>query len=500
MKPAETNIPRTLYKYLFSCFLLTLAIRLLLSGYHNSSLGGIEQNVIYGIQRLLLGQDLYQNPSLPPYAVMQYTPLYYYLIAGLARLSSIGATDVQEIYVLCRSMALLFNILTVALVALTIRTWQLSWLCAFGFAMPVLMVLTTHYYTRGDSMHLFFFAAALYAYVLHSQRKGLRDIIAAAVCSAGCIMTKQSGILIIGIISFCMLVYEHKRRAWLLYILCTAGIAYLVADAANNGNWQAFYQNTCLGLKNGIDPSFLYLIFTSQFFMDMVPCYVLGAIAAWLAAKHIKDKTFRIIATGAVLSFVFAVVTGLKIGSSNNYFMEFLLCLLIALPYLLLHYSSSRQLFKLSKRQVTIRGLGHFALLVLVTSKTVGLFSAVFIEGSVKDTRGEYEQQQALHAYMKEKLDTTGYIFFTDRSFFDNIFIDRSIMSTKDVVNQTYTADPTTFDYSGWPATARNIRYIVITKDRPDINTWHPLIHFIHFDTAEWKLAATYKTYAIYSR
>lgn len=46
--------------------------------------GGLDPNVVYGTQRLLLGEPLYQNPEQSPYAIIQYMPIYYHLCAWLA--------------------------------------------------------------------------------------------------------------------------------------------------------------------------------------------------------------------------------------------------------------------------------------------------------------------------------------------------------------------------------------------------------------------------------
>jgi len=362
-------------------------------------------------------------------------------------------------------------------------------------------MLTSHYYTRGDSLHLFLFSGAIYAYILHSKRKGLRDILLAALFSAGCIMVKQSGILIIGIIGFWLLFIERKWLTLALYGLCTFGFAYVIADAAIDSDWHAMYQNAYMGLKNGTDLSFLSMMFTSQFFLDLVPCYILGGIIVWFAIKQIKDKTFRIVATGVALSFIFATVTGLKIGSSNNYFTEFLLFIIIAVPFLLQNDLAGKAFLKFSNRTLTIKRFTYIALIILITSKTMGIFSAVIIEKSLRNDKEEYEREKALYTYMQNLgLQKGDHIYFPDRLFFDNIFYPYAIMPTKDVVMQVYANSHTTFDYSTFTMGMNNgmIKYIVTDKAKPDMNEWNKYISFIHFDTRFFRLHSTYGPYTIY--
>ena len=83
---------------------------------YRTELGGVEHNVIHGIQKLLLGYPLYQDPEAPPFDVIQYTPAYYVLCAGIAQVFGIAGDDARSIYLVCRTVALIFNGLTVWLV------------------------------------------------------------------------------------------------------------------------------------------------------------------------------------------------------------------------------------------------------------------------------------------------------------------------------------------------------------------------------------------------
>lgn len=465
-------------------------------------MGGIESNVVYGIQRILLGQALYQDPAAGSYAVMQYTPLYYYCVASVASIVGTDGHDVQGIYMLCRVIALMLNLLTVIAAASIIRVWKFNWLQSLLLATPILIILTSHYFLRGDSMHLLFFVSAIGAYIQYLRKQRVPDVILFALLSAACIMCKQSGVLVAGITGSLLLFTERRYLASLVYTICTIMFALLIACLCVGNAWTTFYQNAYLGLKNGIDLAFLYNMFISQFFLELVPCYLLGGALVYFAIKQNKNKVFTALVTGMALSWLFAVVTGIKIGSSNNYFVEFITLLVIALPYLLQNELSKTMRFTLFSRRVSVYIFACFALFVLTTSKALGLFTAVCIEKSIKNTRAEYEKELVLYKYFKEELalQPGERILFTERNYLDNIFIDYAIMPTKDVVSETYLADSATYDYSAFTKGLNNglVKYIVADERKKDVNRWYNELPFMLIDLRKFRLIANKEGYAVY--
>ncbi len=497
--------PKYLPHYIIALFLITLFLRVVLVNYYDYNLGGIEPNVIYGIQRILLGQPLYQDPASGTYSIMQYTPLWYYLAAGVARLlpgQLRHGLDVHGIYVLCRVLALLFNLLTICVCAAIIRNWRLSWLHSLVFSLPVLMILTAHYYTRGDSMHLFLFITAIWLFICYSKEHKLQFLLLAALSTAACIMVKQSGVLVVGLIVAGIHFFERRTIHAVLYLSLSAISAGAIAWYCCNGDWQAFYQNTVLGLKNGVNISFLWKMFIGQNFLDMVPCYLLYCLILFRLQNREAKRAYFYLTFSAGISWLFAVFTGIKVGSSNNYFTEFLLLLLVAMPYVL-QTGKDKKLFTVATKEVTIQRFALIAFYILITSKTVGFFTAVYIEKSFKNYGQEYANEQNLYQYFKKNLHIHAgmHIFFTERYFLDNIFAEYSIMPTKDVVTQVYIADRKTFDYGDFTTgmDTGKINYIVTSGKRDDINICSDSLPFIFFDRDHYKLIAHLSGYCIYS-
>jgi hypothetical protein len=323
--------------------------------------------------------------------------------------------------------------------------------------------------------------------------------------AAACFMTKQSGILCIGITGFCLLFVERKLLAALLYGILTVAFGWALAAMCIQNDWVALYQNAYLGLKNGIDLSFLYRIFIGQFFLEIVPCYLLGGLIVYLGIRKNTDKTFRIMAWGVLLSWWFAVITGIKIGSSNNYFIEFLLFLVIALAWFLQHVPEDKILFRHKERKMSYRTFALVAFIIMISSKTMALFSGVFVEKGYKNDYQEYAKEMELYKFFKEQLHIQKgeRIYFTERRFLDNVFVEHSIIPVKDVTTQVYQSSSTTYDFKSFEAGMNNgmIRYIVTDDKREGINVTTNFydLPFIKFDVNRFRLVAQVAGYKIYS-
>jgi hypothetical protein len=364
------------------------------------------------------------------------------------------------------------------------------------------MIVTMEHYTRGDSMHLMFFAAAMYATLRYLKAGNMGYLTLAAIFTGLCVMSKQSGMLALGIIGFYLFFIAREYGKAILFGVLSLLAAAAVAWACTGGDWLAFYQNAYLGLKNGIGWDWLYTIFISQFYYDLILFYFLGGIIAFHAFKYTNDKLYRFIATGAVMSFLFAVITGLKIGSGNNYFTEFIFFGLCGLPYLLTSDFGNRRLLRFGKYTVSVRLFASIAFFVLISSKTLGLVSSIYIERWIRDKREVYDADQKLHAYFvaNNMLKKGEYIYFSKRDFLDNIFRGYGLLPTKDVTSQVYRANPETFDYGQMIAGMNTgfVKYIVTPIKDSSINTPDEEVPFVHFEDRSFRKIAEVEGHFIY--
>src|SRR2546428_8613350 len=59
--------------------------------------GGEEANVVYTVQQLVAGDPIYTDPGQAPFTITQYSPLFYVVSAGVARVLRVDATDASAI-------------------------------------------------------------------------------------------------------------------------------------------------------------------------------------------------------------------------------------------------------------------------------------------------------------------------------------------------------------------------------------------------------------------
>jgi ribosomal protein S18 len=501
---ASTSIHTYSFWAIVFLFLITLTIRVLLIFFYNSNYGGIDMNVIYGMQQILSGNSLYQNPEAPPYAIMQYTPLFYLLSAGIAQMFSVTADNVQGIYEIARALALICNLLTVWVVSKTIRIQGGDKLSSTLFALPALIILTTHYYVRCDSMHLCFFALAIYALTAWIQSQKSSLLLLMILSTALCIASKQSGVLVAGITGFYLLFLKRSIKYTILYTIGVLICCALILHLSIEGNWILFYQNAVLGLKNGTSTNFLVNMFFSRFFTELIPFYILGGILVWASVRHAtKDKQFQFTGIAIALSFLFAVITGLKIGSSSNYFVEYLLLCFIGIPQLLSHSSAQKVIFQRKGKTYTIKTLTWLAIFILLGSKTMGLFGSIYLEKRMISRPYRYENLQALHRYITDTLRIAPhrYVFSNERGFADNIFYKEALMPTKDVVSQVVLSNPEVYNFQSFISGMNQglIQYIIAPQDNPELNRFQQEIPFLQFDSSRFVPLEEKYGYLIYA-
>ena len=322
MRNAVTWVPRILLALLLAVAAWHLVLRLRLIPDARVDLGGAEINVIYGVQKVLMGRPLYEDPEQPPFDVIQYTPLHYGLLAGLARVFSLDYRDTHGLFILSRSVALALNLLTCLLVfalcrAVGCRPWP-----SIAVSALVFTVFTEHFYGRGDALYALLFVGALLAYARWQQRNGSRMLLMlTAMIAVLCVAAKQSGMLVIGIIGLDLLLQGAWRNAGRFALQVAVLMAIGALLIALNASGPFFLKNIVQGLANGISPAMYRELFDPPTYKYYV-LFHLSIVLLILRAIRKGDRTDRFLATAAGASLAFGLITGLKSGSNLNYLFE----------------------------------------------------------------------------------------------------------------------------------------------------------------------------------
>lgn len=442
---------------------------------HRTELGGVEHNVVHGIQKLVLGETLYQDPEAVPFDVIQYTPAYYVVCAGLAKVLGLEGDDVRSIYILGRTVSLFFNLLTCWFVYLGCRIagapkWASFFATGLAFA-----AYWEQFFARMDSLAAAATFAAFYFMLRWILQRRDIHLVACGVLAVCACMAKQSGITAMAIPVLYILL-ERQWKALGMYVL-TVVICLLISFAATF-NWLgtpwAMYQNTVVGLTNGFSKELFASLFAPAMYKYFIGWHILAVIIVYVGWRS-PSPAIRFLALAVPFSLTFALVTGMKYGSRLNYLHESLTLSFMGGAILL-------------STTPTVR------MNILAWCFTAyGTLFAAFRANSVQAwcTAGEPDELQArllaedlavrdilvneLHLQKQEK------VFITYREYLEHLLVGQSMLTQKDIV--LYSNDRL-FDYSAFHRAMHDgtIRFVITDKPNEPVvyldstyTDWRPI-------------------------
>lgn len=400
-------------------------------GLYTIDLGGIEGNVVHGIQKLLMGLPLYEDPERPTFDVVQYTPLYYYLVAGLGHLFGVDPAQPQEVFMLSRLVSLGCNLASVGVVFGTIRRLGAArWLALF-WSLLLFATLTRHFYSRPDSLYLLLFATSLALFLralaLPGERAQRRALLWATGVACLSVLTKQSGVLPLGIIGLHLL----WQRRWKDLLAQTALAAVVLTLALGalclHYGGHVLYQNIVTGLKNGFSLEIFRTVFGTRRYLTIVGFHVLGGMLAWRMMRG-ADPVRKALGLAIPITFLFALVTGLKSGSRLNYFLENFLVVFVALP--LAFTIPKERLSRYGQVALLAYAFLHFTMGVLRLRAVVNGIEAK------EQGRERYAQAAAFAAHLRhdKHLRPGEYVFINGRDFLEHFLVGHDVLGQKDIV------------------------------------------------------------------
>lgn len=193
-----------------------------------------EGNSLEHVRRILAGRKIYVSPSLE-FVPFIYTPLYFYLSAGVARVAGHGFTALRLVSLVSSlgSFLLIFLI-----VRRETREKLPAVLASCLFAATYRMCGEWFDIARVDSLFLFLLLAAMY--LIRFKTSPLSYVLAGVLVSLS-FLTKQTA-LAISLPLMIYSVYSCRRRS--LYFIGTlvavAGLSTLLLDGIHDG-WYGYY-------------------------------------------------------------------------------------------------------------------------------------------------------------------------------------------------------------------------------------------------------------------
>jgi hypothetical protein len=322
------------------CVAATLFVAGRLVAGDHSEITGAEPFVVFSIEKLLLGDPLYSDPAKPPFDVTQYSPLYYYVCALASHWAGFSAEDA----VLNTRAARLASCASWAATCGMVYLMQRSLFAVGRLAALIVCAYLTVYcapwwlLARPDSMQTAFLTASLGCAIAGFQRReriakpsdGGAWFILSGLFGVAAAFSKQNGAQAVLLFAlFC--VVSGQWRPLLQGGAAAFGIGSALLGLSVYWYGPAFYAHVVNGLRNGIDLD-RAIVFT------YMPLFSTSAIilaaAAWVvrewSTSH-QPVSRRFLVFCVVGLFAFATATGLKYGSADNYYIDFLLFALTAL-------------------------------------------------------------------------------------------------------------------------------------------------------------------------
>lgn len=426
---------------------------------HRTELGGVEHNVVHGIQKVMLGLDLYEDPEEPPFDVIQYTPAYYVLCAGIGKMIGLHGDDARGIFVLSRSLALALWLLTGWLVY---RACRIAGAEAWSSAMAAGLTLCKsweHSFSRMDALAEAITAGVVLLFIRWSVTRERRWLILAAVFAVLGVFSKQSAVvLMIAPVSYLLLTRQWKP---LRTMVVTMVIASVVAFGAtlSMGTPLALYQNTVLGLRNGFSWMMYAELFDPPTYKYFLGWHLLAAVVVVRGLRS-THAPLRFLAVTIPLSLGFALLTGLKYGSRLNYLHESLMLTFMGTAVLL------PQLAKHTWRNMIGWSFALYGLLFaafrtnsVMAWYRVGEPDAVHV--------GHLQADIAVRDVLVQDLGLKPdeHVFITYREYLEHFLVGQSLLTQKDIVQ--YSKDRL-FDYTAFhrAMTDGSVRFVITDGSR----------------------------------
>ena len=202
MKNSENKLSagRAIFILLFICFIAEFTIRFVLAFSYVPETGGSSLDVLYGIVRMLSGRTLYTNPELPPYAVIGYMPLHYYVVAGVCQLFGV-AQNIHDVSTVNRIIILMFNLFLfiptdrILHNIFEIRNRKSSWSAFF----VIFLIINSSDYSGPGSFYLLVLLFSIYYFLcflkLHTNKYG-SELVLSGIFGALACFTDQFGFLL----------------------------------------------------------------------------------------------------------------------------------------------------------------------------------------------------------------------------------------------------------------------------------------------------------------
>ena len=462
------------------CFLLTLILRIHLVTAYIPEIGGIESNVIYSLQRILVGYPLYTDPATAPYSITQYTPLYYWLCWLGGTIFRVDAASVHQVYELSRGVSLLLNLMFAFSAFLISRNiFRIGRGVSFVVFTYAFVYLDEESFSRPDSLYNLLFLVTIGLFLkalLPEQRPSLKYLIGASIASVLTIFCKQSGICLL-VLLLVFIVFYLRNTRWALVASATMLLSFSgLFLLSSTGDLYVFLQNTVQGVNNGASVAWFTKRIMIEHFQKERFINICGLFLGLYYLATGAENTKKFLGLSLLGSFAFALVTSFKIGAAPNYFTEFIVLVVIAAAVFITTngFVSKEAYPERRKRSVNYKPL----LLLLFVLFTLPPRLAGKIVKKVVDVKNagqhEYLSSQAVARFLYEdeglKPDEQVFVITHVEDYLNKFLFRNAIFPQKEIVIAN---PPNAYDYTAFRRGLENgeVGYVIADTRKDHIDT-----------------------------
>lgn len=411
--------------------LCLLILRIILAFSWLPETGGVSINVLYGIKRLVDGLPLYTSPEQPPFPVIQYMPLYFYLVKTLASIS--GHTEIHSLMVLNRCLCLIADLAcTWLLSVMLIRSFRMSILSSWTLALVYFVSIPAIIYGRVDNFYLLFtittIAISIRNLISYDNQRGaesnFRSWVLPGILAGLSVLTKQTGLfLCIFTVSFLIVRLKDLKSAMIFsttaLIVFASGILLM-----QPGEIQSFLLNVVDGVKNGINTNWFIEVLLKNYFLKHSYLIALGILTAWLEWNNRKSVLSSFIGCGIAWYFIVATASSLKAGSGPNYYLEFLSLTILGIGNLSLRYASEI-------RRITPYALILSPFFLLASANDKGWGDTRYM----KQAKVDYQKCSEVAEYLRPQLGPSEWVMtgFHKENLLNIMLCDKALFPCREV-------------------------------------------------------------------
>ena len=429
---------------------------------YSPDIRGQEKNVVYGIQQTMDHiSNLYRPIDAPPFAFVQYTPIYYFVCAGICKILGMApGQDVIQIYFTCRLLNLILNIGSCALLFfLLYKLLDTNWIISSLTVALFLLSSQSHTWAiRPDALKNVFFLLSITYFIKWITLEKTNWGILSTLFSALAIFTKQDMVsLPIGLLIY--LWFSADKKSFYLYFTYIFGFALIGIIIFSLIYGTSIWENLFWAVNNGasIQTAENIIVGYSGSYIYLIPWGLYAAISG-LFQKNTEIE--KLLALLIVVLFGFGCLAASKSGSLISYFNETNTVIFISMASL-----ASRE----SKKYLHILLLTSclsLCMLFQILSSYKPEMERLRISEEKNCYKIQYDECTAIGQYLKTKLRPNENIYTND-PFLKNILFDHILIPMDDIVLFNRMAG--TFDsvpYSNY-FKQRKIKYAVFKQSDP---------------------------------